>query len=65
MVGKKLNCEVVNFERVASNEYTFKKLYENYKTLIFVYQFTLYSRRYQWNEGEEKFEHFNKIDNSH
>ena len=65
MVGKKLNCEVVNFaEGCASNEYTFKKLYENYQDFdICVAQFTLYSRRYQWNEGEEKFEHFNKIDN--
>ena len=30
---------------------------------ICVIQLTIYSRRYQWDEREEKFEHINDIDN--
>ena len=64
IVGKKLECEIKNLSKgSSSNEYIFKKLYENYQYFdICIVQMSMYSRRYQWNEIEKKFEHINQID---
>lgn len=64
MVGKKLDCEIKNLSKgSSSNEYIFKKLYENYQDFdICIVQMSMYTRRYQWNEIEKKFEHINQID---
>ena len=65
LIGKDLNCEVENFGKGrSSNEYIFNQLYKHHKKFdICVVQLTIYSRRYQWDEREEKFEHINDIDN--
>ena len=65
LIGKNLNCEVENFGKGrSSNEYIFNQLYKHHKKFdICVVQLTIYSRRYQWDEREEKFEHINDIDN--
>ena len=65
LIAKDLNCEVENFGKgCSSNEYIFNQLYEHHKKFdICVVQLTIYSRRYQWDEREEKFEHINDIDN--
>ena len=65
LIGKNLNCEVENFGKGrSSNEYIFNQLYKHHKKFdICVVQLTIYSRRYQWDEHEEKFEHINDIDN--
>ena len=65
LIGKDLNCEVENFGKGrSSNEYIFNQLYEHHKKFdICVVQLTIYSRRYQWDEHKEKFEHINDIDN--
>ena len=65
LIGKDLNCEVENFGKgSSSNEYIFNQLYEHHKKFdICVVQLTIYSRRYQWDEHKEKFEHINDIDN--
>jgi len=65
LIGKNLNCEVENFGKGrSSNEYIFNQLYKHHKKFdICVAQLTIYSRRYQWDEREEKFEHINDIDN--
>ena len=64
LVGKDLNCEVENFGKGrSSNEYIFNQLYEHHKKFdICVVQLTIYSRRYQWDESKEIFEHINDID---
>ena len=64
LVGKDLNCEVENFGKgCSSNEYIFNQLYEHHKKFdICVVQLTIYSRRYQWDESKEIFEHINDID---
>ena len=65
LIEKNLNCEVENFGKGrSSNEYIFNQLYKHHKKFdICVVQLTIYSRRYQWDEREEKFEHINDIDN--
>ena len=65
LIGKDLNCEVENFGKGrSSNEYIFNQLYEHHEKFdICVVQLTIYSRRYQWDEHKEKFEHINDIDN--
>ena len=65
LIGKDLNCEVENFGKGrSSNEYIFNQLYKHHKKFdICVVQLTIYSRRYQWDEHKEKFEHINDIDN--
>ena len=65
LIGKDLNCEVENFGKgCSSNEYIFNQLYKHHEKFdICVVQLTIYSRRYQWDEHKEKFEHINDIDN--
>ena len=64
LIGKNLNCEVENFGKGrSSNEYIFNQLYEHHEKFdICIVQLTIYSRRYQWDEHKEKFEHINDID---
>jgi len=64
LIGKDLNCEVENFGKGrSSNEYIFNQLYEHHEKFdICVVQLTIYSRRYQWDEHKEIFEHINDID---
>ena len=64
LIGKNLNCEVENFGKGrSSNEYIFNQLYKHHKKFdICVVQLTIYSRRYQWDEHKEIFEHINDID---
>ena len=65
LIGKDLNCEVENFGKgCSSNEYIFNQLYKHHEKFdICIVQLTIYSRRYQWDEHKEKFEHINDIDN--
>lgn len=65
LVGKKLNAEVTNFGMgSSSNEFIFNQLYKHYKKFdVCVVQLSVYSRRYQWKESDNKFYHINNIDN--
>tara|TARA_A100001515_G_C4498997_1_gene185982 strand:- start:61 stop:726 length:666 start_codon:yes stop_codon:yes gene_type:complete len=65
LVGKKLNAEVTNFGKgCSSNEFIFNQLYKHYKEFdVCVVQLSVYSRRYQWEETDNKFYHINDVDN--
>ena len=64
LVGKELNCEVENLALSRnSNENIINQLYEHKdKFDICVVQFSIFTRRYIWNEPENKFYNISGVD---